>query len=259
MLAGEEMTAFSDVLEGRSRWAVLTGKWQDVLAGLGDKSVDNVITDPPYTGWVQDRLTTNTRSNGRGSVVVPCSFAALADFDHVAAGLRFAKRWSIFFCAIEQLGDYQHAAPDEWIRSGVYRKERACPQFSGDRPGNACEGLAIFHNKGRKRWNGGGSHAFWQAMPEARATTGHPTAKPLALMTRIVELFTDPGDLILDPFCGSGTTGVAALRLGRRFVGVEMNPTWADAARERLTAECENSTAAAREAGQMPMFGGEKQ
>jgi site-specific DNA-methyltransferase (adenine-specific) len=48
--------------------------------------------------------------------------------------------------------------------------------------------------------------------------------KPLALMDVLVRLFSEPGELILDPFAGSGTTGVAALRLGRRFVGWEMNP-----------------------------------
>ena len=49
--------------------------------------------------------------------------------------------------------------------------------------------------------------------------TGHQTQKPLALMELLVRLFSDPGELILNPFAGSGTTGVAAIRLGRRFLG----------------------------------------
>lgn len=53
-------------------------------------------------------------------------------------------------------------------------------------------------------------------------------------MEVLVRLFSDPGELILDPFAGSGTTGVAAVRLGRRFVGWEMNPVYADIARRRL-------------------------
>lgn len=66
--------------------------------------------------------------------------------------------------------------------------------------------------------------------------TGHQTQKPLALMDVLVRLFSDPGELILDPFSGSGTTGVAALRLGRRFLGWEMNAEYAAIARKRLGA-----------------------
>jgi DNA modification methylase len=64
--------------------------------------------------------------------------------------------------------------------------------------------------------------------------TGHQTQKPLALMEILVRLFSDPGELILDPFAGSGTTGVAAVRLGRRFIGWEMSPEYAEIARRRL-------------------------
>ena len=56
-------------------------------------------------------------------------------------------------------------------------------------------------------------------------------------MLALVSDFTDPGDLVWDPFCGSGTTGVACLRLGRRFVGHEMQPHYAKVASERLEAE----------------------
>lgn len=60
----------------------------------------------------------------------------------------------------------------------------------------------------------------------------HPTEKPVSLMMHYIENSTDPGDLVLDPFMGSGSTGVAALRLGRRFVGVELDPKhYATAAR----------------------------
>jgi DNA modification methylase len=66
--------------------------------------------------------------------------------------------------------------------------------------------------------------------------TGHQTQKPLALMELLVRLFSDKGELILDPFAGSGTTGVAAIRLGRRFLAWETNPEYAAIARRRLEA-----------------------
>ena len=66
----------------------------------------------------------------------------------------------------------------------------------------------------------------------------HPTQKPEALLERVVLASTNPGDLILDPFMGSGTTGVAALRHGRRFIGIEMDEAYLEGiARPRLQAE----------------------
>ena len=62
----------------------------------------------------------------------------------------------------------------------------------------------------------------------------HPTQKPLELMRRIITASTNAGDLILDPFMGSGTTGLAAVELGRRFVGIELEPEYVDLARRRI-------------------------
>ena len=121
----------------------------------------------------------------------------------------------------------------------------------------------ICHPKERKKWNGGGHPAVWSHLTcmerggQARSnnTRGHPTQKPLDLMLELVSLFTDPGDLILDPYCGSGTTGVACLRLGRRFIGCEMSAEWAQLARDRMAAEEQQTTLSAARAGQLPMFG----
>jgi DNA modification methylase len=62
----------------------------------------------------------------------------------------------------------------------------------------------------------------------------HPTQKPVALMARIIELFTQPGDLVVDPYMGSGPTGVAAMRLGRRFAGCEIEPAYFATAERRI-------------------------
>ena len=64
----------------------------------------------------------------------------------------------------------------------------------------------------------------------------HPTVKPVALMRWLVRLVTQPGDLVLDPFTGSGTTGIACMLEGRRFVGIEMDPAYAEIARKRIGA-----------------------
>jgi DNA modification methylase len=63
----------------------------------------------------------------------------------------------------------------------------------------------------------------------------HPTQKPIALLKDLISLFTDPGDTILDPFAGSGTTLVAARDLGRKAIGIELDPRWCAVAKKRLS------------------------
>lgn len=64
--------------------------------------------------------------------------------------------------------------------------------------------------------------------------SGHPAQKPVPLLCRLLELVTIEGDLVLDPFAGSGTTGIACAQKGRRFVGCELNPVWHTKATERI-------------------------
>jgi site-specific DNA-methyltransferase (adenine-specific) len=72
--------------------------------------------------------------------------------------------------------------------------------------------------------------------PREKVHGRHPTQKPLTLLERILAASASPGDLVLDPFSGSGTTGVAALRAGCRFLGLERDPTYVDLAARRLRA-----------------------
>lgn len=237
---------------GRS-WSVLTGDWSKALAGTGDEDgsiFDHVITDAPY-----DRQThAGARTLADGGEETPIDFEPLTNTEFVFMGLHLARRWVISFCALEQLGLYRETAGDDWVRAGIWHRTDGTPQLTGDRPAQAAEGIAIMHRPGKKRWNGGGSRGLWSYGVE-RTDRVHPTQKPLDLMLRLVELFTDPGDVVLDPFCGSGTTGVACLRLGRRFVGIELDPKYADVARERMQAEERGLSLRDARAGQTSLFG----
>jgi DNA modification methylase len=100
------------------------------------------------------------------------------------------------------------------------------------RVGTGWEAVLILHREGKKRWNGGGHHAVWTINKvEAKY---HPTQKPLPLLKKWIMQFTDPGDLICDPFMGSATTGVAALQLGRRFIGNELDAKHFATAQKRI-------------------------
>lgn len=139
-------------------------------------------------------------------------------------------------------------------RIGVWVKPDGMPQFSGDRPAMGYESIVFAHRKGRSKWNGGGRSSVFVHNKGEAVRTGHETQKPVRLLLELVELFTDPGEIILDPFCGSGTTGVACLRLGRRFIGIEKDPKYAAIASERLEAESRGLTLRDARHGQASIF-----
>lgn len=236
-----------DLLGGGSRWVVINADSMPLIATWGDSAVDHVIADPPYNEA--------THQGARSDVDKPLGidFDPLNGFAFVGDLLRVASRWVLTFCAMEDFDGYRSAAGPAWVRSGFWHKPDAMPQLTGDRPGQPGEGVAIMHRKGRKRWHGGGLPAFWSFGIE-RTERVHPTQKPVALMMRLVEQFTDPGDVILDPFCGSGTTGVACLALGRRFIGIERDERYHALACERLQAAAQGLTRSAMKAGQVALL-----
>jgi len=97
-----------------------------------------------------------------------------------------------------------------------------------------------FHYDAMRAENGGKQmKSVWRIMPpgkEEKAFGKHPTQKPLALVERCLRASTNPGDIIFDPFAGSATTGVASLKLGRRFIGIERGQEYAAIGAKRLEA-----------------------
>jgi len=214
-------------------------------------SVDHIVTDPPYN----EETHTRARSLKGGGSDIEMGFAYLSDFAFVLDMLQVSRRWVLAFCALEDFGKYKKRTSDkEWVRAGIWDRPDGTPQLSGDRPGQAAEGIAIMHRSGRKRWNRGGKRGMWRHGVERTDRSGHPTQKPLPLMIELIEDFTEPGDLILDPFCGSGTTLVAAIRTGRRAIGVDLEAEWIKVARDRCIAEETGSTLGALRSGQEPLF-----
>jgi site-specific DNA-methyltransferase (adenine-specific) len=263
-MSGEGTLA--EVLAGDARWCVVEGDCLDVLSALPEKSVDHVITDPPYGEEFHSKSRTQGRDGFRR--VTEYGFSGLADEHRMALGATFGRmlrRWAVVFSDPESSRDWRGALDAggmRYCRKGVWIKLACVPQLTGDRPASGHEEISIAYADvpGRTRWNGGGKRGVWTHPVVAAGKDGreHPTCKPVALFDELVEDFTDPDDLILDPFAGSGTTGVAALRLGRRVVLIERESRWAELCRERLRAEESGSTLGARRAGQVPMFGGER-
>ncbi len=206
---------------------------REILASL--PKVDAVITDPPYGDEATHKkhLATVTLRDGTPAGQV-LGFDGISKEEAVRLAVEWceiAARWVVFTCEWK----YAHALDEAGVlvRLGIWRKPDGAPQFTGDRPGTGWEAVAICHRKGKKRWNGGGKHCFW-SWPKGQNDSGHPTGKPLGLFCDFVADFTDPGEVVLDPFMGSGTTGVACAKLGRKFIGIEMDPKWFDLACKRI-------------------------
>jgi site-specific DNA-methyltransferase (adenine-specific) len=215
---------------------------------MPDKSVDHILCDPPYSEHVHRRVGNEGRSDGWAERDA-LTFAHLTKdmaYEYGREFDRIARRWVIAFGDEFTMG-YWLACGVPWVRAGYWVKTNGMPQMSGDRPSQGVETISIMHatrkrGSGRMRWNGGGKAAVWVHGVARGEEKLCATPKPEGLMIDLVADFTNPGDTILDPFCASGTTGVAALRLGRSFVGIERVEADALVARERLEAEARGLT-----------------
>lgn len=222
------------------------------LSEIADASVDHVITDPPYEAEAHGkgrRTRRIARIEGKAvGVCVPeiLPFDAITDEQRLTVGEhigRIVKRWALVFCQTEGAYKWRIALERgglDYVRTMIWVKPDAQPQFTGDRPGVGYESIVVAHRTGRKRWNGGGRVGVFTHGRE-RGPNGegapHPTTKPLPLMRELVELFTDEGETIVDPFAGSGSTGVACRMLGRHFIGWEIDREYAAIARRRLAGD----------------------
>jgi len=205
---------------------------RELIPSLPD--IDLVLTDPPYSDVTHEGART-------GSI-----FDELVDFSPVSAEfLRDVysslspklKSWLVAFMDWRHIASLEKEPPGglRFVRFGIWVKPNGAPQFTGDRPATGWEGIGIFHREGGKMsWNGGGRHAVFIYN---KINGSHPTEKPLPLVSELISLFSNPGDLIFDPFMGSGTTLRAAKNLGRRAIGCEINEAYCEVAARKLQQE----------------------
>jgi DNA modification methylase len=235
-----------------SSYRVHLGDAVELMRSLEPASVDAVITDPPYSEHVHASVRSSSTHHFWDKTRNPTTLPRELGFEHLTSGqmalaaeqfARVVRRWVVVFSDVESAPLWRDAlagAGLDYVRTGIWLKPGAAPQFSGDRPGVGFETLVIAHQPGRKRWNGGGKHAVWThpivLNRDGKSPRHHPTEKPVGLMGQLVRDFTDLDELIFDPFAGSGSTGVAAIQLDRRFIGVELDPSYREIALRRLAA-----------------------
>jgi DNA modification methylase len=224
------------------------GDCRDVLPDLwAGSSIDHMITDPPYSEHTHAKQWIGAALTADGKVRVSTAHKGLG-FEALSAELqlficaeaaRLVRRWVLAFSDVESIGQWQQAVRVvglDYVRALIWDKVDGAPQFTGDRPAAGAEAIVAAHTQGKKRWNGGGGrNVLRHAVNGDRGAKPHPSTKPEPLMAELVSLFTDPGDLILDPFGGSGTTAVAAKRLGRRCILIEREEKYCEIAAKRLS------------------------
>jgi modification methylase len=244
---------------------VLVGDCIQELRKLPSESVDLVFADPPYNLQLASELLrpNNTRVDGVDDDWD--KFSSFAAYDQFCrAWLSECRRILKPDGAMWVIGSYHNvfrlgvALQDLgfWIQNDIiWRKVNPMPNFRGKRFTNAHETLiwAGRDQKSRVTFNYESLKALnddiqmrsdWLypicAGPERLKDDGgrkaHPTQKPEALLGRILLATTNVGDVVLDPFFGTGTTGAVAQRFGRRWIGIERDEDYARAARERIAA-----------------------
>ncbi|MHC8508656.1 MAG: DNA methyltransferase [Rhodospirillales bacterium] len=248
-----------------ARDRIITGDCVEVMNSLAPGSVDAVFADPPYNLQLSGELTRPDHS------VVDGVDDDWDKFDNFAAYDKFTRAW---LAAAKRalkpegslwvIGSYHNifrvgtVLQDMgfWILNDIiWRKTNPMPNFRGTRFTNAHETLIWcatgqnskprFNYNAMKRLNDDVQmRSDWtlplctgaERIKDDDGRKAHPTQKPESLLYRVVLSSTNPGDTILDPFFGSGTTGAVAKRLGRRFIGVERDPAYAAVAKKRIAA-----------------------
>jgi len=208
---------------------LMQGDCLELMKTIPDGSVDMVLTDIPY-GEVNQK-SSGLRRLDRGNADA-CDFdlnLMVDEFARVASGSFYV------FCGTEQISVITTAFKRHKLTTRVCAWEKSNPSpMNGSKLWLSGMEFCVFARKPKATFNEHCQKALWR-FPVGRSKI-HPTEKPVALMSRLVAASTNEGNIILDPFMGSGTTGVAAKNLNRSFIGIELDETYFNIAKERIGA-----------------------
>jgi len=235
-----------------------------VLADLPEKSVDLIFADPPYNLQLQNELFRPNMSKVDAVTESWDHFSSFAEYDAftrnwLAACRRVLKDtgtlWVIgTYHNIHRIGTALQDLGYWLLNSCVWIKNNPMPNFRGKRFTNAHEELLwtqkvpgasyTFNYKTMKALNEDlQMRSDWylslctgKERLKLNGAKAHPTQKPEALLYRVLLASSKPGDVVLDPFFGTGTTGAVAKTLHRRFIGIEREPVYAQLAQDRIAA-----------------------
>lgn len=239
----------------KDRPTLVNGDCLQAMKDMDDASVDLILTDPPYNLglFMKDRATNlkAMRDNYFGAAgwdnydYDEWSKSMDSFFEESARLMRKGGSMIVFMAVIkvESVIELAEKHGFYYKTTGTWHKTNPMPRNMNLHFVNSTESWIYFTYGARVgTFNNGGKalHDFRETSvtpKNERAYGKHPTQKPLALMDFFVETLSNPGDLVLDPFMGSGTSGVSAIRNGRRFTGVELEKTYYEIATKRIQDE----------------------
>ncbi len=216
----------------------------EYIKKIPDQSVDFILTDPPYN--LSQYSTGNMKFDWRADINNDLAEWD-KNFDPAALKddfLRILKPdGNIFaFCSYNMIGRWHEIFDPlfDTFQFFVWHKTNPVPKFRKAGFLNSCELIVCMWNKGHT-WNFGKQnemHNFFESpicMGRERVKTPkHPTQKPVKLLKHLINIATNEGDLILDPFMGVGSTGIAAIEMNRKFLGIEIEKDYFKAAQRRF-------------------------
>ena len=227
---------------------ILRADSRDIIKRIPDNSIDFILTDPPYN--LGQHSTGNIPLPGRSAMNNDVAEWDMIDFNPEEWADEFIRilkpTGNLFiFTSYNQLGRWYNSLDHKFDTSNfmIWHKTNPAPKIFKAGFLNSCEMIFTCWNK-KHTWNfisQAEMHNFIESSicmkPERLSNPKHPAQKPVVILRKMIEIASNENDIIFDPFMGVGSTGVAALNLNRRFIGVEIDESYFEAAKRRIDIE----------------------
>lgn len=227
------------------RFSIINDNAFQRIKDIKDKSIDLILTDPPYNIGKYSRG--NIRFEWREDINNRIADWDQGQFDPAMIADEFVRVLKpdgnlFIFCSYNLIGRWHQLLDNKFDTTQfmVWHKTNPTPNFFKTSFLNSCELVFCCWNKGHK-WNfttQNAMHNFFESPicggKERLKDPKHPTQKPVGILQHIIKIASNEHDIILDPFMGVGSVGEAALRLNRRFVGIEIEELYYQAAKNRI-------------------------
>lgn len=227
------------------RKCIICGDSKEIIRRIPDNSIDFILTDPPYN--IGKHSTGNIPLPGRSAINNDVAEWDMIDFNPEEWADEFIRilkpTGNLFiFTSYNQLGRWYKCLDHKFDTSNfmIWHKTNPAPKIFKAGFLNSCEMIFTCWNK-KHTWNfisQAEMHNFVESpicmRPERLSDPKHPAQKPVSILKKMIKIASNKGDIIFDPFMGVGSTGVAALDLDRRFIGVEIDESYFCAAKKRI-------------------------
>lgn len=227
------------------RKCILRADSKEIIKRIPDNSIDFILTDPPYN--IGQHSTGNIPLPGRAAMNNDVAEWDMIDFNPEEWADEFIRvlkpTGNLFiFTSYNQLGRWYNCLDHKFDATNfmIWHKTNPAPKIYKAGFLNSCEMIFTCWNK-KHTWNfisQAEMHNFIESpicmKPERLSNPKHPAQKPVSILRKMIKIASNENDIIFDPFMGVGSTGVAALELNRRFIGVEIDDTYFGAAKKRI-------------------------